>query len=119
MQLTKQMARDPSFKRKLPPKVCHVFAFFYRRSPIVSPQKYICSCLSSVFTLQCACGGYFKPDAILFGEGIPSKAVREANKEADACDVMLVVGTSATVHPACDLPYRAMRRGAKVIEVRY
>lgn len=70
------------------------------------------------FFLQCACGGYFKPDAILFGEGIPSQAVRDANKEADACDLMLVVGTSATVHPAADIPYRAMRGGAKVIEVR-
>ncbi|KAL8450522.1 hypothetical protein Emag_003151 [Eimeria magna] len=85
MQLTKQMARDPSFKKKLPPK--------------------------------CTCGGYFKPDAILFGEGIPSKAIREANREADLCDLMLVVGTSATVHPASDIPYRAMRKGAKVIEV--
>lgn len=64
------------------------------------------------------CGGYFKPDAILFGEGIPSKAIREANKEADACDLLLVVGTSGTVHPASDIPYRAMRHGAKVIEVR-
>ncbi|KAL8434171.1 hypothetical protein ACSSS7_003353 [Eimeria intestinalis] len=87
MQLTKQMARDPSFRKKLPPK--------------------------------CTCGGYFKPDAILFGEGIPSKAIREANKEADLCDLMLVVGTSATVHPASDIPYRAMRKGAKVIEVRF
>lgn len=85
MQLTKQMARNPSFKKKLPPK--------------------------------CGCGGYFKPDAVLFGEGIPSQAVSEANKEADACDLMLVVGTSATVHPASDIPYRAMRKGAKVIEV--
>ncbi|KAL8440339.1 hypothetical protein Efla_000227 [Eimeria flavescens] len=85
MQLTKQIARDPSFKKKLPPK--------------------------------CTCGGYFKPDAVLFGEGIPSAAIRAANKEADLCDLMLVVGTSATVHPACDIPYRAMRKGAKVIEV--
>lgn len=85
MQLTKQMLRNPSFKKKLPPK--------------------------------CTCGGYFKPDAVLFGEGIPSKAVRDANREADACDLMLVVGTSATVHPASDIPYRAMRKGAKIIEV--
>ncbi|XP_026193229.1 NAD-dependent protein deacylase Sir2A [Cyclospora cayetanensis] len=85
MQLTKQMARNPSFKKKLPPK--------------------------------CACGGYFKPDAILFGEGIPSQALREANLEADKCDLMLVVGTSATVHPASEIPYRAMRRGAKIIEI--
>lgn len=68
--------------------------------------------------MQCGCGGYFKPDAVLFGEGIPSQAVSEANKEADACDLLLVVGTSATVHPASDIPYRVMRKGAKVIEVR-
>ncbi|PFH35069.1 histone deacetylase SIR2 [Besnoitia besnoiti] len=66
---------------------------------------------------KCSCGGIFKPDAILFGEGIPSQAVRDANREVDKCDLLLVVGTSASVSPASDLPYRAMRGGAKVVEV--
>nr|PIM03062.1 NAD-dependent protein deacetylase, SIR2 family protein [Toxoplasma gondii COUG] len=66
---------------------------------------------------KCACGGIFKPDVILFGEGIPANAVRDANREVDKCDLLLVVGTSASVSPASDLPYRAMRGGAKVVEV--
>ncbi|PHJ15865.1 histone deacetylase sir2 [Cystoisospora suis] len=66
---------------------------------------------------KCSCGGVFKPDAVLFGEGIPPKAVKDANREVDLCDLLLVVGTSASVTPAADLPYRAMRKGAKVIEV--
>ena len=32
-------------------------------------------------------------------------------------DVMLVVGTSAAVAPACTLPYVAMSNGCRVIEV--
>lgn len=67
---------------------------------------------------QCPCGGYFKPDAVLFGEGIPTDAQHKAYREADQADLFLVVGTSASVSPACDLPYRAMKTGAKVVEVR-
>ncbi|CBZ54167.1 putative NAD-dependent deacetylase [Neospora caninum Liverpool] len=66
---------------------------------------------------KCACGGIFKPDAILFGEGIPAHAVQNANREVDKCDLLLVVGTSASVSPASSLPYRALRGGAKVVEI--
>jgi len=66
---------------------------------------------------RCACGGLIKPDVVFFGEPIPAYAFREAFAEAESCDLMLVVGTSAVVEPASLLPWTAKRVGASVVEV--
>ncbi len=63
------------------------------------------------------CGGVLKPDVVFFGEPIPPQALEEAFQEADECDVMLVVGTSAQVYPAADLPRRVAWKGGSIIEV--
>jgi NAD-dependent deacetylase len=44
-------------------------------------------------------------------------ALARAEYAARNCDAMLVVGTSAEVHPAATLPLHARERGAPVIEV--
>lgn len=56
------------------------------------------------FPPRCSCGGILKPDAVFFGEAIPQAALKESFKEADDCDLMLVIGTSAQVEPAASLP---------------
>jgi NAD-dependent deacetylase len=66
---------------------------------------------------RCACSGVLKPNFVFFGEPIPWGARLEANEEAGNCDLMLVVGTSAVVSPACDLPILAKKKGALVVEV--
>jgi NAD-dependent deacetylase len=66
---------------------------------------------------RCACSGILKPNFVFFGEPIPWGAQLEAKEEASGCDVMMVVGTSAVVFPACDLPIMAKKRGATVIEI--
>jgi NAD-dependent deacetylase len=66
---------------------------------------------------RCFCGGILKPDVVFFGEPIPWRALIQAQEESKNCDVMLVVGTSAVVAPACDMPYLAKDRGARIIEV--
>lgn len=65
---------------------------------------------------RCECGGYMKPDVVLFGEVIPEYAMKTSERLARGCDVLLVIGTSATVYPAASLPYLAKESGAKVIE---
>jgi len=65
----------------------------------------------------CECGGVLKPDVVFFGERIPFEALLETQKLIDACDVMLVIGTSAEVAPANFLPDEAKRQGAKIIEI--
>ncbi|HSR12141.1 MAG TPA: NAD-dependent deacylase [Thermodesulfobacteriota bacterium] len=66
---------------------------------------------------RCACRGVLKPDVVLFGEPIPWAAHLHAVDEAKDCEVMLVVGTSAVVSPACDIPVLAKRSGATVVEM--
>jgi NAD-dependent deacetylase len=65
----------------------------------------------------CRCSGVLKPTVVFFGEPIPPGAHLEAMEEARNCEVMLVIGTSAIVSPACDIPVMAKRAGAVVVEV--
>ncbi|MDR3553555.1 MAG: NAD-dependent deacylase [Syntrophobacteraceae bacterium] len=66
---------------------------------------------------RCTCGGPIRPDVVLFGEGIPDEAYSRAFDGASRCDLMVVVGTSASVAPASDLPLIARRRGARIVEI--
>ena len=65
----------------------------------------------------CSCGGPIRPDVVLFGEGIPAEAYSNAFDAAEKCDLMVVIGTSASVAPASQLPLIAKSRGAHVLEI--
>ncbi|MCC6800665.1 MAG: NAD-dependent deacylase [Anaerolineae bacterium] len=64
-----------------------------------------------------ACGHALKPNVILFGEQLPAQALSAARRDAQKCDVMIVVGSSLEVYPAADLPALAQRNGAALIFV--
>lgn len=66
---------------------------------------------------RCDCGAILKPDIVFFGEPIPWRAQEQAEEEVRTCGALLVIGTSAEVSPACDLPRIAKERGAKIIEI--
>jgi len=63
------------------------------------------------------CNAVLKPDVILFGETIPQQAAVQSYHLASRCKIILVVGTSAQVYPAAELPHVAKSNGAKIIEV--
>ena len=63
------------------------------------------------------CGSALRPDVVWFGEPLPAQALQAALQATSSCDVFLSVGTSGLVEPAASLPYAALERGAKVIEV--
>ncbi len=65
----------------------------------------------------CSCGGVFKPAGVFFGEPIPMHAMLRSQEEAQSCEVILVIGTSAVVYPAADIPRVAKEAGAHVIEI--
>jgi NAD-dependent deacetylase len=64
-----------------------------------------------------ACGSPLRPDVVWFGEVLPQHAVARAWAAAEACGVLLLVGTSGTVWPAAELPLVAKRAGAAIVEV--
>ncbi len=61
-----------------------------------------------------ACGGPVRPDAVLFGDPLPQKAVERAWTAARTCDLCIVLGSSLEVHPAAQIPVVARRSGAEV-----
>ncbi|MFH1689713.1 MAG: NAD-dependent deacylase [Candidatus Eisenbacteria bacterium] len=63
------------------------------------------------------CGALLRPDVVWYGEPLPMEAYERSHEIASSCDAMLVVGTSAMVHPAASLPLVAKHNGAFVIEV--
>ena len=65
------------------------------------------------------CGGLVKPDAVFFGEPIPSHALTTSEEQCFKCDLLLVVGTSLQVYPAAQIPLavKANDLSTTVIEV--
>ena len=63
------------------------------------------------------CGSVLRPDVVFFGESLPAEALPRAIEAAQACDVMLVVGTSGVVYPAASLPGLAKDAGAFIVEI--
>ncbi len=61
------------------------------------------------------CGGIMKPDVIQFGQSLPEKEIREAQKRASECDLLMVCGSSLVVYPAAEMPLIAKSRGAKLV----
>ncbi|MDR0550546.1 MAG: NAD-dependent deacetylase [Spirochaetaceae bacterium] len=63
------------------------------------------------------CGGILKPAITFFGEMLPADALRDAEYEAAASDLMLVLGTSLTVNPAASIPRVTLNRGGEIVIV--
>jgi NAD-dependent deacetylase len=66
---------------------------------------------------RCACGSYLRPDVVWFGEALDADHLRRAWAALEACDVLVVVGTSGLVQPAAGFPELAKHAGARVIEI--
>jgi len=64
-----------------------------------------------------SCGGILKPDIIFFGEQISPGVRREAFRQAEESDVLLVIGTTGEVMPASMIVSFAKESGADIIEV--
>lgn len=61
------------------------------------------------------CGGVLRVGTILFGESLPERELRTAFAVAQACDLMLVVGSSLVVNPAARIPVIAKQNGSPLI----
>ena len=61
-----------------------------------------------------ACGGIIKTATISFGQSMPEREMQLAQSLTEACDLMIVLGSSLTVYPAAGFPEYAKRMGAKL-----
>lgn len=65
----------------------------------------------------CPCGRPLRPDVVQFGEPIDPKILGAAFDACKRAELFLVIGTSAVVYPAAQMPLIAIERGAKAIEI--
>lgn len=62
-----------------------------------------------------SCGGILKDEGIAFGEPMPVKETREAERRSRQCDLCIVIGSSLAVYPAAYMPMYALQSGARLV----
>ncbi|MEI7901674.1 MAG: Sir2 family NAD-dependent protein deacetylase [bacterium] len=78
----------------------------------------ICALLDTASVPRCEhCGEAYKPDITFFGEMLPERAFSRSVELAQKADLMLVLGSSLTVHPAASIPSLTVRAGGKLVIV--
>ena len=61
------------------------------------PQEEILTKKGAVY---CDCGGFIRPDVVLYGEMLPEHVVGQAVEAIAQADVLIIAGTSLVVYPA-------------------
>jgi len=61
------------------------------------------------------CGFHARPDVVMFGEMLNPGVLLDAQVAAEEADVFMVVGSTAIVHPAADLPLASLAHGGRLI----
>jgi NAD-dependent deacetylase len=62
------------------------------------------------------CEQVARPDVVWFGEGLDPALLEKSFEAVKSASIMLVIGTSAVVYPAAQLPVIAKQNGARLIE---
>ncbi len=63
------------------------------------------------------CHSLLRPHIVWFGESLWGEDLRRCNEALEACDLLLVIGTSGVVYPAAGFAAIAKEGGAMVIEI--
>lgn len=66
---------------------------------------------------RCTCGAYWRPDIVWFEDSLDQDKLRAAREALKGCDLLVSVGTSASVYPAAELPRLAVEQGAMTVEI--
>jgi NAD-dependent deacetylase len=63
------------------------------------------------------CGALLRPHVVWFGETLDPNVLQKTAEVVETTEVMLVIGTSAVVHPAASFIVWAKQKGVRIIEV--
>ncbi len=63
------------------------------------------------------CRGILKQATISFGQPMPERETREAERRSAGCDLFLIAGSSLVVYPAAQMPLIAKNNGARLVIV--
>lgn len=67
--------------------------------------------------LQHACGAYWRPDIVWFGDMLFSDVIKKTLDAIRNCDLLVSIGTSGVVYPAAEFPLHAKANGATLVEI--
>jgi NAD-dependent deacetylase len=99
-------------------RLCNGYAVDDELDPYAGPEDLAAIELKAGSVPRCpACGALLRPDVVWFGEPLDPGMLEDAFLAAETCDALICIGTSLEVEPAASLPWRAINRGAIVIEV--
>jgi NAD-dependent deacetylase len=65
----------------------------------------------------CACGGFLKSATISFGQPLDPRVMRRAWDAANACDLVISLGSTLSVQPASMVPLEAVQRGVPYVVI--
>jgi NAD-dependent deacetylase len=103
------------------PVICHVcgaYAVWERCDHYAGKEDLAELSLSAGPVPNCpGCGALLRPDIVWFGEPLEPSCLMAAWEATERCDALICVGSSLEVEPAASLPWRALQRGALVVEV--
>jgi NAD-dependent deacetylase len=110
-----------AFAAETPPVICPVcdgYAVWDECDPYADRSDLLAIELCPGRVPRCpGCGALLRPDVVWFGEPLAPEALDAAWNAVEACDLLIAVGASLEVEPAASLPWRALHKGARVIEV--
>jgi len=66
---------------------------------------------------RCPCGALLRPDVVWFGEALPEDLLVRSIAAVEACEILLVIGSSGVVQPAASFAEVALSRGVPVVEI--
>ncbi|BCJ88543.1 NAD-dependent deacylase [Effusibacillus dendaii] len=66
---------------------------------------------------QAGCGGFVRPNVVLFGEMLSYDVIQLADKLTNQADLFLVLGSSLQVYPANEYPMKAREQGVTLVIV--
>lgn len=99
-------------------RLCNGYAVNDELDPYAGPEDLAAIELQAGSVPRCpACRALLRPDVVWFGEPLDPGMLEDAFLAAETCDALICIGTSLEVEPAASLPWRAINRGAIVIEV--
>jgi NAD-dependent deacetylase len=99
-------------------RICNGYAVDDELDPYAGPEDLAAIELQAGAVPRCpGCGALLRPDVVWFGEPLDPEMLEDAFLAAETCDAFICIGSSLEVEPAASLPWRALNRGAMVIEV--
>jgi NAD-dependent deacetylase len=99
-------------------RICNGYAVDDELDPYAGPEDLVTIELQAGPIPRCpGCGALLRPDVVWFGEPLDPGMLEDAFLAAETCDALICIGSSLEVEPAASLPWRALNRGAMVVEI--